>query len=276
MSKAPQKICSNCGYNLYGLPTGGCCPECGETVQQSNSGYFGAQKLSGAKDVSLSQMPEHLVRRIAFCCIALFIAVVLIVARIFVPAMHVNVLVDILVAITWVLSVYFITNPMQDTEAIWRGLGKHGKVRKIARWATMASIIFVISLSVQTTNPIYQIALFFSIVSFVITIAGVLCLFGLLSQLAQWCRDSSAKRCLDTAAWGTPMVFLLVEPLRLTPISEHIILVGELIGLAFILCGPLGMAMLMSSSMKAVGHAREYQEYLDRRTQDKTQWPSPE
>jgi hypothetical protein len=72
------------------------------------------------------------------------------------------------------------------------------------------------------------------------------------------------------------MIFIVVEPLRLTPIPPAVVFVGELIGLAFILCGPIGMAMLMSSSLKAVVHAREYQEYLERRTQDKTQWPSPE
>jgi len=72
------------------------------------------------------------------------------------------------------------------------------------------------------------------------------------------------------------MVFLLVEPLRMTPIPPAFIFFGELIGLGFILCGPIGMALLMFSSMKAVTHAREYQEYLERRTQDKTKWPSPE
>jgi hypothetical protein len=232
--------------------------------------------LSGAKDISLSQMPEHLVRRIAFCCAALFLAVALIVARFFVPAMNINVLVDVVVSILWILSVYFITTPMLDTEAVWRGLGQRGKIRMIARWGTVASIVFAIALSVSQANPLYPVARFFMVVSGTLSVAGMLCLFGLLSQLAQWCRDSSARRCLDTAAWGSPMIFIVVEPLRLTPISPAVVFVGELIGIAFILCGPIGMAMLMSSSLKAVGHAREYQEYLERRTQDETQWPSPE
>jgi hypothetical protein len=221
-------------------------------------------------------MPEHLVRRIAFCCVALFLAVALIVARVFVPAMHMNVFVDVIVALLWILSVYFITNPMVDTEAVWRGLGKHGKVRIVARWATTASVVFALTWNVSSTNIYYSAAIFLAFISLIVTIAGTLCLFGLLSQLAQWCRDSSARRCLDTAAWGAPMVFLLVEPLRLTPVSPLIIFVGELVGLTFFLCGPIGMALLMSSSMRAIGHAREYQEYLERRTQDKTQWPSPE
>ncbi|MBT4585251.1 MAG: hypothetical protein HOC93_09265 [Phycisphaerae bacterium] len=273
MSKPTEKPCGNCGYDLRGLPAGRPCPECGETGMSS---YSGAPQLSGVKDLSLSQMPEHLVRRIAFCCAVLFLAVALIVARIFVPAMNINVLVDVVVSILWVLSVYFITNPMTDTEAVWRGLGKNGRVRIIARWATTASILFAVSLGVPQANPLYPIALFITVVFGIVSVAGMLCLFGVLSQLAQWCRDSSARRCLDTAAWGSPMIFIVVEPLRLTPISPAVVFVGELIGAVFIMCGPIGMAMLMSSSLKAVGHAREYQEYLERRTQDRTQWPSPE
>ena len=273
MSSKTVKPCSSCGYDLQGLPLGSLCPECGETGQAL---YSGAPQLSGAKDISLSQMPEHLVRRIAFCCAALFLTVALIVARFFVPAMNINVLVDVVVSILWVLSVYFITTPMLDTEAVWRGLGQRGKIRMIARWGTVASIVFAIAISVSQANPLYPVARFFMVVSGTLSVAGMLCLFGLLSQLAQWCRDSSARRCLDTAAWGSPMIFIVVEPLRLTPISPAVVFVGELIGIAFILCGPIGMAMLMSSSLKAVGHAREYQEYLERRTQDKTQWPSPE
>ena len=273
MSKTPEKLCGSCGYNLYGLPAGRPCPECGETGQIP---YPGAPQLSGAKDVALSQMPENLVRRIAFCCVALFLAVSLIVARFFVPVMSINMFLDVTVAIVWMLSVYFITNPMHDTEAVWRGLGKQGKVRIIARWATTVSFVFAISVGVSQANPMYPIAVFAMYVSGGVAVVGMLCLFALLSQLAQWCRDTTAKRALESAAWGAPMVFLLIEPLRLTPVSPAFIFVGELIGLGFILCGPIGMALLMSSSMKAVTHAREYQEYLDRRTQDKTKWPSPE
>lgn len=158
MSRTPENRCGNCGYNLHGLPAGRPCPECGETGQIP---YSGAPQLSGAKDIALSQMPENLVKRIAFCCVALFLAVSLVVARFFVPAMSINMFVDVIVAVVWTLSVYFITNPMHDTEAIWRGLGKQGKLRIIARWAAIGSIVFAISFGIPNANPMYPIAMFF-------------------------------------------------------------------------------------------------------------------
>ena len=276
MTESAANLCNACGYNLRGLPLGNPCPECGVL---NRSAYVGGIHLSGAKDIALSQMPEQLVRRIAFCCVALFLAVFVVVARFFISiqvSTGVGSSIDVVVSLLWVLSVYLVTNPMSDTEAVWRGLGREGRVRLVARWATTAAVVFAVALSVPRSHPIYPIALFIIFVSGIASAIGMLCLFSLLSQLAQWCRDTSAKRCLDTATWGAPMVFVLVEPLRLFPLPPQIVATGEFVCIAFVLCGPLGMAMLMSSSIQAVSHAREYQEYMERKTTNKNKWPPGE
>ncbi|MDP7006144.1 MAG: hypothetical protein QF718_08055 [Phycisphaerales bacterium] len=261
-----KRICRHCGYNLQGIPVSANCPECGERSVVSNT--------SGVKkDIPLSQMPESFVRRLALCCTATIIVFPAIAARMFLPAAQITtpgfaLVVDLLIAVIWIVGVMLLTNPINNQEAARYGLGKNGILRRIARWCSFGSLGVVIGIHAPQTILL--------VASLVVLAIGLICLFLLLAEIADWVRDTTAKKLLEYAAWGAPFLFILSQILILFIPPIVSIAIG-LFGTVLLLQGILGMMMLTSSVLKAVTHAREFQDYQERRVKkkDSTRFPHP-
>lgn len=268
-----DSICEECGYNLRGLPWGTVCPECGEPSTRQ------ARAENRPKDLPLSEMPESFVRRLAFCCITATIVLPAFIARMFVPAVQVqnNVtafIIDISIAVLWVFGVGVLTLPIDHAEAIRWGMGTRGILRRIARWCALAGIGVVVF--THTPSTAFTIMLLDS--SMVVLGVGLICLFLFLCELAIWVRDLTAKRYLESAAWGAPMLLIIAVVLDKLPIPPLLALLITIGAGILALGGVIGMIMLTFSVLRAVAHAREFQAYQKRRIEsgDSARFPTPE
>jgi hypothetical protein len=251
---APRS-CSHCGYDLQGLPASASCPECGE--------YTLSRITTNAKNIPLSQMPESFVRRIAMCCVATFIVFPLIAARVFLPSVHiydpyVSFFVNLALAAIWVAGVYALTTPLNNPEAHRHGLSERGRYRNFTRWCSLASFGIVVGVYLNQAAVI--------IATSIVSLLGLVLLFLLLAEIADWVRDITAKKMLERSAWGAPMVFVigLTSSLFLPPVFYAVIMLWAL---ALLFVGVAGMLMLTLSVVNSVKHAREHQAYLERRVQ---------
>jgi len=265
--------CSSCGYDLRGLPWGSSCPECGQEPRQQAE-FLGAI----AKDIPLSQMPETFVRRFALCCIAATVVLPAVVARAFVPYFQfqndsIAFSVDLVIAAMWIGGVGVLTNPMNHPLAIRYGLGVKGKFRLIARWCSLAVVGIAI---LAHAPPSLPVSICFT-TSILVAGVGLICLFLLLVEISIWVRDTTAKKFLEAAAWGAPALGLAAQVTTFLPVSPLIILVFALGAVTLLLGGIVGMMMLTSSVVRAIGHARDYESYQERRlkSKDSTQFPKP-
>lgn len=157
------RSCSHCGYSLQGLQKSTNCPECGEFTR--------LRTTTNAKDIPLSQMPESFVRRLAFCCIAMFVVFPAIAARAFLPSLQIqnpelSLVANIFLSLLWIAGVYTLTTPLHEPEAERHGLGESGKYRKTARGCSITAI--GISAGLYINQPIVYIT------------TGIVCVVGLL------------------------------------------------------------------------------------------------
>ena len=116
----------------------------------------------------------------------------------------------------------------------------------------------------------------FFLISLILTAIGIICLFLLLANVADWVRDEKAKKWLEYAAWGAPFFYIVSQVAYLLPISSVIGFGISLVVYILLLFGIFGMFMLTSSVLQAITHARHYQEYQERRLKSKetTNFPS--
>ena len=202
----------------------------------------------------------------------------LIVARLLVPAFYVQskltgFILDFIVALLWILGVAALTRPINNPEAIRYGVVTEGKFRRIARWCAYGGIGVVIF--VHAPRSLFLTPLLLG--SIAVATTGLICLFIFLSEIATWVRDRSAKKFLETAAWGIPLLLLIALGLYFVsiPLLSAVVMIWVVL---LTIGGILGMLMLASSVIRAVKHAREYEDYQERRIHKKesTQFPSPE
>jgi len=253
-SDAPRS-CSHCGYDLQGLPMSANCPECGE--------YTLSRTTPNSKDIPLSQMPESFVRRIAICCIATFVVFPAIAAMAFLPSLqiynpYISFFVNLALAAIWVAGVYALTTPLNDPEAQRHGLGERGRYRTSARWCSLASFGIAVGILLNQTTIL--------VTASIVCLLGLVVLFLLLAEIADWVRDLTAKKMLERSAWGAPMVFVigLTSSLFLPPVVSGIIMLWSVV---LLLVGIAGMLLLTLSVINSVKHARDHQAYLERRVQ---------
>ena len=257
--------CPHCGYNLQGLAGSVACPECGT--------HTSAQRRKYTRDIPLSQMPESFVKRLAICCITTVIVFPAFAAREYVPFFqlanrHIALVVDVSIASVWIAGVFLLTSPLRNPEAKRYGLGANGILRRIARWCSFAAGGVVLSEYIAF-KPLL-------IISGVVFSIGLISLFLLLANVADWVRDEKAKKWLEYAAWGAPFFYIVSQVAYLLPISSVIGFGISLVVYILLLFGIFGMFMLTSSFLQAITHARHYQEYQERRLKSKetTNFPS--
>jgi len=256
------------------LPWGSDCPECGEPSTRQ------ARIENRPKDLPLSEMPESFVRRVAFCCIATTVALPILVARLFLNAFGTrgdifSLVIDIFLAVVWVLGVFVLTRPIDHPEAIRWGMGPRGKRRRIARVCAF-SVIGISILSHMLLSGVYSDLVLYGLVA--ITIVGLICLFLFLAEIAIWVRDLTAKRYLESASWGAPLLLCIGIAFDIIQTTPLLVMLANGMAALLAIGGVIGMMMLTSSVLQAVRHAREYQAYQDRRfdSSQNTQFPSPE
>ncbi|MDP6601871.1 MAG: hypothetical protein QGH76_06200 [Phycisphaerales bacterium] len=251
--------CRDCGYDLRGLPWGGTCPECGAST-----------RVTYAPDAPLSQMPEPLVRRLATCCAATSLVIPAVLAKAalggnFELGTNQRLVIDVVIAMVWIGGSMLLTRPVLDREAVRYGFGPKGVLRLVARWASLGAVLIAATNQWPTggTGAAIVQAAWFS--GWALAVAGGFCLLLLLSELADWVRDQTARRYLEAAAWGPPALFLLAMGVSVTPLPGIVVIGIQIVAAVLLLGAPLGMLMLTSSVMQAIHHAREWQEYVERR-----------
>jgi hypothetical protein len=258
--------CPHCGYNLQGLAGTVACPECGK--------HTSVQRRKYTPDIPLSQMSEPFVKRLAFCCITTVIVFPAFAAREYVPffqisSAHTTFVVDLSIAFVWIIGVLLLTTPLRNPEAKRYGLGANGILRRITRWGSIAAGGIVLSEYIAF-KPLF-------IISGLVFSVGLISLFLLLANVADWVRDEKAKKWLEYAAWGAPFFYIISTLITLTSIPSTIAFGVGVVAYILLLFGILGMLMLTSSVLQAVTHARQYKEYQERRlkSEESRQFPTP-
>ena len=268
-----NRTCVSCGYDLRGLPWGSGCPECGQDPKvQAKS------RISIQEDLPLSQMSPTFIRRFALCCLASTLVFPAIIARVFVPYVQFNeslgLSIDFVIASIWIVGVYFLTSPMNHPLAIRYGLGAKGILRLIARWSSF-SWLCIAALVHAPPSIVVSICLTASIITAGV---GLISLFLLLAELSSWVRDTTAKKYLEAAAWGAPVLALIAMGAMAISMSPLIVMITSGGSIILLLGGIAGMMMLTSSVVQAIAHARDFEAYQERRlqSQDSAQFPKPE
>ena len=269
-----DRMCVSCGYELRGLPWGSTCPECGQDPRVQAKFRSSIQE-----DIPLSQMSPTFIRRFALCCLASTLVFPTIIARVFVPYAQfkndsVGLLVDIGIAAIWVVGVYVLTSPLNHPLAIRYGLGSKGISRLIARWCSFSWV----GIAVLVHAPPSIIVSICLMTSIIVAAVGLIMFFLLLAELSSWVRDATAKKYLEAAAWGAPLLILIgqgASALSMSPLIVMIFFGGAII---LLLAGIAGMMMLTSSIVQAIAHARDFEAYQERRLQskDSARFPKPQ
>lgn len=274
VSRQSSRNCASCGYDLRGLPLKSSCPECGEDPRSQAK-----SQSSIEKDIPLSQMHPTFIRRFALCCLASSFVFPAIISRMFVPYMKfengsISLSADFCIASIWIVGVYILTSPLNHPLAIRYGLGKKGILRRTARWCSFAGVGVVI---LAHAPPSLFTSICFA-ATIIVSGVGLISLFLLLSEISVWVRDTTAKKYLETAAWGVPALTLISQLGSLLSASPLIVSLIFGLGIVLLLGGVAGMMMLTSSVIRAIAHARDYEEYQGRRLQSKesTHFPKPE
>ena len=268
-----NRTCVSCGYDLRGLPWGSGCPECGQDPKvQAKS------RSSIQEDLPLSQMSPTFIRRFALCCLASTLVFPAIIARVFVPYVQFNeslgLSIDFVIASIWIVGVYFLTSPMNHPLAIRYGLGAKGILRLIARWCSFSWLC----IAVLVHAPLSIVVSICLTASIITAGVGLISLFLLLAELSSWVRDTTAKKYLEAAAWGAPVLALIALGAMAISMSPLIVMITSGGSIILLLGGIAGMMMLTSSVVQAIAHARDFEAYQERRLQpqDSAQFPKSE
>jgi hypothetical protein len=269
-----NRICVSCGYDLRGLPWGSTCPECGQDPKVQAKSIRSIQE-----DLPLSQMPPTFIRRFALCCFTTTIVFPAIIARMVVPYAQfkndsVGLFVDIGIAAIWVAGVYVLTSPMNHPLAIRYGLGTKGISRLIARWCSFSWVGIAVLVHAQ---PSVIVSICF-MATIIVAAVGLISFFLLLAELSSWVRDATAKKYLEVAAWGIPLLILIEQCASAMSMPPLIVMIIFGCVIILLLGGIAGMMMLTSSVVQAISHARDFEAYQERRLQskDSAQFPKPQ
>jgi hypothetical protein len=104
--------------------------------------------------------------------------------------------------------VLLLTSPLKNPESKRYGLGANGILRRIARWCTFGAIGIVLSEYVYF-KPLY-------VASSIVFSIGLISLFLLLANVADWVRDDKAKKWLEYAAWGASFFYIVSQEVKYT------------------------------------------------------------
>lgn len=251
--------CKQCGYDLRGLEHGGDCPECGASTARTPV----------ARDVPLSQMSESLVRQLALCCAATCLVIPAMVIRRLAwgnlaPSQSLELGFDLALAAIWIGGVTLLTSPVEIEEARRYGLARDGKSRRIARAGCWGALLVAMTNQWPVGGSEVLVIQSVWLAGWAVCIVGCFCLLLLLAEVAEWVRDTTAKRLLESSAYGTPLAYgaaMLISWLPVHPIASG---AASVLGVCLLLAAPAGMVMLTGSVVRSIRHAREYKAYLQR------------
>ena len=256
--------CASCGYDLRGLAAGRVCPECGAPPGEP-------AKLADA----ISAMPIQVVRMFRAACwlasISALAIIALIVLRPWLPLndpRHAAALA--FASVLWVIAAFKLTPALTLAPAVARGFGGRSRLRVPARWLQLGWIVLAaMNYFDQTLGPGRASAAagwigLIGLCGLLSGLAGVFLLGLMLERLAEWARDNVAERSLNLAIFGIPFSIIAVA---VSAALSFIPLVAASLALlaVSIAAFPWGLFSLTRSMTWAVHHAREHQEYLERR-----------
>lgn len=249
--------CERCGYPRRGLPPSRPCPECGF---QSRS----PRRRRGVPR-EVKDLPGSLVRRVRRAAwIAAAAAVASLAWR---GAGLVGVgpsdpgiaaAIGVTLESLWAAGVFLFAAPIDDPEAVTRGLGARSSLRRAARFLQLGWPIAMAaerSRAIVPGSPLDPVLEWTALAAWGVGGAGLIVLALLLIRWAEWMQDEQSEKWSRLFLWsagGLPAAAVLAGLLQ--AVMPPLVLLPVLLGLA---CG-LGLLFLLPMSLMSIANGLDW------------------
>ncbi len=261
--------CERCGYSRRGIRPGRPCPECGLAASRRDR--------RRGRDVPrrVQDLPSPLVRRVRR---AAWIAAIAAVASIVSRASNlvgvapvdpwVGGAIGVAIESTWALGVFLFAAPIQDAEAVERGLGPRSGLRRAARFLQLGWPLGVVldrGGVFFAGGPLDPVLEWSAVAAWAIGFAGLVVLAVLLIRWSDWMENDEASKWARLYLWcvaGVPAAAVLF--VLLGALIAPFMLVAALLGLV---CGG-GLVFLMPLTIFSIARQLDWAiSWQDRRAE---------
>ena len=259
---ASGRTCAVCGYALIGLKQGGQCPECGAPISPP-----------ARLDDAMSAMPESVIRAYRFGAIFATIGAAGLVPAIALEAAGYAIIAPmgyVACSLLWFAGMCWLTTGFETPASAAYGFSSRGRLRVAARWLQLAGVAYasllLVRSAITTPGAMDPFLAGAAPVAGLATLGAVVTAVIVLHRLAVWTRDDFAESAFNFAAFGFPVVILLLNIGG--PLNAFIIrLAVAVLGLVTLLAVPAGMLSLARSLDYAVTHAQDAEVREERRSE---------